>query len=257
MRALERQAHEDVEDARAERLVERGPDARRARGREKRRARPGRHRAPTAITSETDQRRHAAARQHAVVDLQHEERAREIEQVDHAAHQADADEGVPAAGEGSTQLGAGRAPLDRPRHGMGRRSSFLSGAQAARFSSRPRARGRCRVDTARACLAARGEAPGGNAATRVPGLLLRDQALDDDVVARSAVEDVEPGPPISTSSPSPPSRMSLPSPPIRTSSPSPPSAVSWIAPAASPEASITSSPRKAVDDDAVVRGLEA
>ena len=51
-----------------------------------------------------------------------------------------------------------------------------------------------------------------------------------------------PGPPISTSSPAPPSRMSLPSPPMITSSPAPPSTVSWMAPAARPDPSNTSSP---------------
>ncbi len=42
---------------------------------------------------QADQGRDAAARQHPIVDLEHEQRPGQIEQVDHAAHNADADEG--------------------------------------------------------------------------------------------------------------------------------------------------------------------
>ncbi len=73
-----------------------------------------------------------------------------------------------------------------------------------------------------------------------------NSTLDHDVVAKAAVEDVEAGPPIRTSSPAWPRRVSAPSPPIRTSLPSPPSSVSWIAATDSPEASTTSSPARAL-----------
>ena len=86
MRALERQAHDDVEDAPAQRLVERGADAH-----EHAAAEDVEH-ALEGVEHEgdhgqADERRHAAARQHAVVDLEHEERARQVEHVDHGAHQ--------------------------------------------------------------------------------------------------------------------------------------------------------------------------
>ena len=54
---------------------------------------------------EPDQGRHAAARQHAVVDFEHEDRPGQIEQVDHAAHDADADEGVSTCAQCLTKLG--------------------------------------------------------------------------------------------------------------------------------------------------------
>ena len=54
---------------------------------------------------QTDQGRHAAARQHAVVDLQHEDRAGEVQQIDHATHDADADKGAAAGAQRFTELG--------------------------------------------------------------------------------------------------------------------------------------------------------
>src|SRR5262245_40733802 len=60
-----------------------------------------------------------------------------------------------------------------------------------------------------------------------------------------------PPPPISTSSPLAPARMSLPGLPMRTSSPSPPLAVKSMP--VSPDAVMTSSPPRAIDDDAIVR----
>ena len=54
---------------------------------------------------EADQGGHAAAGKHPVVDLQHEQRAGQIEQVDHAAHDADADEGVAAGAQRITEFG--------------------------------------------------------------------------------------------------------------------------------------------------------
>ena len=43
--------------------------------------------------TQRDKRRHAAARQHAIVDLQHEQRAGQHQDVDQPAEHADADEG--------------------------------------------------------------------------------------------------------------------------------------------------------------------
>ena len=54
---------------------------------------------------EADQGRHAAARQHPVIDLQHEQRAGQVEQVDHAAHDANADEGIAAGAQRITEFG--------------------------------------------------------------------------------------------------------------------------------------------------------
>ena len=55
--------------------------------------------------SPADQGRHAAARQHAVVDLQHEHRAGQVQQVAHAAEDADADEGVAAGAQRFAEFG--------------------------------------------------------------------------------------------------------------------------------------------------------
>ena len=54
---------------------------------------------------EADQGRHAAARQHPVIDLQHEDRAGQVQQVDHATHEADADERVAAGAQRFTEFG--------------------------------------------------------------------------------------------------------------------------------------------------------
>ena len=54
---------------------------------------------------EADQRRHAAARQHPVIDLQHEDRAGQVQQVDHATHDADADERAAAGAQRFTEFG--------------------------------------------------------------------------------------------------------------------------------------------------------
>jgi hypothetical protein len=48
--------------------------------------------------------RQAAARQDAVIDLHHEQRAGEIKNIDQSAHQADADESTGAAGENALDL---------------------------------------------------------------------------------------------------------------------------------------------------------
>ncbi len=55
-----------------------------------------------------DERRHAAARQHPVVDFQHEHRPGQHQDVAHGADQADADEGAPAGRQRGRKFGAGR-----------------------------------------------------------------------------------------------------------------------------------------------------
>ena len=101
---LERQARHRVEHAGAQRLVE---------------ARADTHQDAPADQvehalggveegrqdDEADQGRHAAARHHAVVDLQHEEGAGEVEHVDHRAHHADGDEGAAAGMKRARKLG--------------------------------------------------------------------------------------------------------------------------------------------------------
>ena len=58
---------------------------------------------------ERDERRHAAARQHAVIDFQHEESAGEHQDVAHAGEHGDADQRAPAGGERGRELGRRRA----------------------------------------------------------------------------------------------------------------------------------------------------
>ena len=87
----QRQAHDGVEHALVQGLVERGADPPQD---------PVADHVEHALRrveeagddDQADQRRNAAARQHPVVDFQHEDRPGQIEQVDHAAHQANADE---------------------------------------------------------------------------------------------------------------------------------------------------------------------
>ncbi len=54
---------------------------------------------------QADQGRHTAAGEHPVVNFQHEDRAGQIEQVDHAAHGADADERSAAGAQRITEFG--------------------------------------------------------------------------------------------------------------------------------------------------------
>ena len=103
----QRKLHHDVVDPRAQALVERRGDAHQhARADDVEHALEGEQR--QRQHRERDQRRHAPAREHAVVDLQHVERAGEVENVDEAAHQADGDEGVPARRQRLAQLGRRR-----------------------------------------------------------------------------------------------------------------------------------------------------
>ena len=58
-----------------------------------------------------DQRRHAAARQHAVIDFEHEQRAGEHQKIAHAAEQRDGEEGPAAGAERGGKFGTrGRLP---------------------------------------------------------------------------------------------------------------------------------------------------
>ena len=99
------QPHQRIVDAPAQRLVERAADARQnaaANGVEN--AERGEQAGDQ--DGEADQRRHAAARQHAVIDLQHEHGAGEHEDVAHAGNQRGADEGAAAGGKRGRQFGA-------------------------------------------------------------------------------------------------------------------------------------------------------
>lgn len=66
---------------------------------------------PACQHDQADQRGDTAARQHPVVDLKHEERAGEIQNVDDEAHHADTDKGTAAGAKRRTQLGPGRMGL--------------------------------------------------------------------------------------------------------------------------------------------------
>ena len=101
----QRQAHDGLEHAGVEGLVERGADAPQD---------PSPDQVEPALgdveeageNDQADQRRHAAAWQHPVVDLQHENRAGQIQQIDHATHDADADKGAAAGTQRFTEFGS-------------------------------------------------------------------------------------------------------------------------------------------------------
>ncbi len=101
----QRQAHDGFEHAGVEGLVERGADAPQD---------PSPDQVEPALgdvqdageNDQADQRRHAAAWQHAVIDLQHENRAGQIQQIDHATHDADADERAAAGAQRFTEFGS-------------------------------------------------------------------------------------------------------------------------------------------------------
>ncbi len=100
----QRQPHHGVEHACVQRLVERGADAAEdAAAQEIEQAL--RHVEAGGDDDEADQGGHAAARQHAVVDLQHEDRAGQIQQVDDATHQENADECAAAGAQRFTEFG--------------------------------------------------------------------------------------------------------------------------------------------------------
>ncbi len=100
----QRQPHDGVEHPFVEGLIERGSD-------------PPQDAAPDQVEhalgdvkaagehDQADQSRHAAARKHPVVDFQHENRAGQIEQVDHEAHDADAEECAATGSQRITEFG--------------------------------------------------------------------------------------------------------------------------------------------------------
>ena len=91
----QRQAYNGIEHPAVERFIERGADPAQDSDPDQVESALG-HVQSAGENGEADQGRHAAARQHPVVHLQHEQRAGQIQQVDHAAHDADADEGAAA-----------------------------------------------------------------------------------------------------------------------------------------------------------------
>ena len=113
-------ADDRVVDAQAERLVERLADAHQdAAAHQLEDALEGvEHRGEDG---EAHQSRHAAARQHPVIDLEHEERAGQHQHVAHAGEEPDAEEGAAAGGERRRQLGARRGEAERvvPRGSLG------------------------------------------------------------------------------------------------------------------------------------------
>ena len=100
----QRQPHHGFEHARVEGFVERGSDAAENATADQVEAALGGVEA-AGENHQADQGRHAAARQHAVVDLQHENRAGQVQQIDHATHDADADKGVATGAQRFTELG--------------------------------------------------------------------------------------------------------------------------------------------------------
>ena len=100
---LERQLGGEIEHPMAHRLVDRACDAHQhAAAHEVEQALEGEHH--QRQDADGHQGRHAAAGQHAVVDLQHEQRAGELQDVDGGREQRDADEGMAIAGECRSQL---------------------------------------------------------------------------------------------------------------------------------------------------------
>ena len=100
----QRQPHHGFEHAGVEGFVERGSDAAENAAADQVEAALGDVQA-AGENHQADQGRHAAARQHAVVDLQHENRAGQVQQIDHATHDADADEGAATGAQRFTEFG--------------------------------------------------------------------------------------------------------------------------------------------------------
>ena len=105
---LQRQTHDRLVNPAAERLVEAAADTHQDAAADQI-EQAQRRVEPAGEDHEPDQRRHAAARQHAVVDLQHEDRAGQHEDVAHAAHQADRNECTAASGERVPEFGTRRS----------------------------------------------------------------------------------------------------------------------------------------------------
>ncbi len=103
--AAQRQPRDDVEHARRQSLIEPAPDPHQDASAQHV-EQPLEAEQHEREQREAEQRRHAAARQHAVVDLQHEDRPGQHEQIDQAARHRDADEGIAVGGDGRPQLAA-------------------------------------------------------------------------------------------------------------------------------------------------------
>ena len=102
---LQRQAHDRLIDSAAQRLVEAPANSHQnAAADQIEQALRGVETA--GQDQEPDERRYAAARQYAVVNLQHEERAGEHQNIAHAGHQADRNERPAASRECFCELGA-------------------------------------------------------------------------------------------------------------------------------------------------------
>jgi hypothetical protein len=99
----QRHLHNGVIDSRTQPLVQSRGDAHHdARTNDVQHALEGKQR--QRQDREGNQRRHAPAREHAVIDLEHVERAGQVQDVDQAAHQPDGDEGMPACRQSVAQL---------------------------------------------------------------------------------------------------------------------------------------------------------
>ena len=101
----QRQAHDGFEHAGVDGFIERGADAAEDPSADQVEAALGDVQA-AGENDQADQGRHAAARKHAVVDLQHEDRAGQIQQIDHATHDADAEERAAAGAQRFTEFGS-------------------------------------------------------------------------------------------------------------------------------------------------------
>src|SRR5204862_4952873 len=96
--------HHGFEHARVEGFVERGSNAAENATADQVEAALGDVEA-AGENHQADQGRHATARQHAVVDLQHENRAGKVQQIDHATHDADAEKGAATGAQRFTEFG--------------------------------------------------------------------------------------------------------------------------------------------------------
>ena len=101
----QRQSHDGVEHAGVDGLVERGADAAEDAPAEQV-ENALRDVESAGENDQADQRRHAAAWQHPVIDLQHEDRAGQVQQVDHATHDADANERAATSAQRFTEFGS-------------------------------------------------------------------------------------------------------------------------------------------------------
>jgi hypothetical protein len=145
---LQRRPHDDVEHPWRQFFVERAPDAQQDA--------PAQH-VEQALERkqheheqcEPDQRRKAAARQHAIVDLQHEDRAAQAQQIDQTRCDGDADQGAAKGADRGAQL-TGRAARRRARGGRRCEQTLPAGLdrQQPRLQLVVRAEDRCEMPLA-------------------------------------------------------------------------------------------------------------